>query len=138
MMEEKDKKVLKMLRAMCLDMSFKDLAMSIISKIDNRHSGSHLTTEQNDRLLSGFFDIMDTDGFMKELVPAYEKVFSDEEIDQLIGLFESPVYKLFIEKYPLVTNEAVGIMNEWMSDRKDKLEGYIETFIDEEVDKNEV
>jgi len=71
------------------------------------------------------------------LAPSYAKVFSEEEIDQLIELFESPGYRLFLERYPVVMNESVEIMNVWLSNKQVAIEEYIKKFVDEETEKED-
>jgi len=49
-MDEKDKKILKMFKAMRLDMNFKDVAMKTIKGLNNDYFESGLSTEKRNDL----------------------------------------------------------------------------------------
>ncbi|MEO1049997.1 MAG: DUF2059 domain-containing protein [Bacteroidota bacterium] len=53
--------------------------------------------------------------------PIYSKHFTEEEFDELIAFFESPIGKKFGEKTPLITQESMAAGREWGSELSEKM-----------------
>lgn len=50
---------------------------------------------------------------VKLIIPIYEKHYTEEEIDQLILFYQSPIGKKMVEKMPLVIQESMEIGQKW-------------------------
>lgn len=50
---------------------------------------------------------------IKLIVPVYEKHYTEDEIDQLILFYQSPIGKKMVEKMPLVMQESMEIGQNW-------------------------
>jgi hypothetical protein len=70
------------------------------------------------------------DAFMKEadmsqlfekVIPVYEQNFTDDDIQQLIGFYQSPVGKKMIEKMPVIMQQSMQIGSEWGKQLSEKV-----------------
>jgi hypothetical protein len=70
------------------------------------------------------------DAFMKEadmsqlfekVIPVYEQNFTDDDIQQLITFYQSPVGKKMIEKMPVIMQESMQIGSEWGKQLSEKV-----------------
>ena len=137
-MTEKDKKVMKMMKLMKTDISFQDQAVGIAKAIGSSFgiSDEELSDVLRDGFIEGYFKILDMDGLMSMVAPSYSTAFSEEEIDEMIVMFSTPVYQRFIAKTPEIMIDLVPIMGTWMANRMTEIEEYIEKFV-EKMDKED-
>jgi hypothetical protein len=70
------------------------------------------------------------DAFMKEadmsqlfekVIPVYEQNFTDDDIQQLIAFYQSPVGKKMIDKMPVIMQQSMQIGSEWGKQLSDKV-----------------
>ena len=57
-----------------------------------------------------FKDILDVDKIIEQLVPIYDKYYTEEDIKALVDFYESPVGKKQLQNTPDIMTEAVQVM----------------------------
>ena len=66
-----------------------------------------------DGFLEAFQKEIDFDVFIDMYVPIYDKYFTENEITEMIALYETPIGKKMIEKMPLILSESMQLGQEW-------------------------
>ena len=70
------------------------------------------------------------DAFMKEadisqlfeqIIPVYDQNFTDNDIQQLIAFYQTPVGKKMIEKMPVIMQQSMQIGSEWGKQLSEKV-----------------
>jgi len=56
---------------------------------------------------------INADDLIKLVIPIYEKYYSEEDIDQLINFYKSPIGKKMQEVTPLLTQESMAAGQVW-------------------------
>jgi hypothetical protein len=64
---------------------------------------------------------IDFQPLVDKVIPIYDKNFSDEDILQLLAFYQSPVGKKFVEKIPVITQEALQAGMEWGKEMSEKI-----------------
>lgn len=60
-----------------------------------------------------FIDEIDVEGMSKIIIPIYDKYFTEEDIDQLIIFYKSPIGQKMLELYPKISVEAMQAGKAW-------------------------
>jgi len=134
---EKEVKIQKMLKLMKTDKTFKDQSL-MLAKSMSESFGKEMVfdPEVQEKFLAEYFDLLDVDGMMEIVAPSYDKCFTEEEIDDMLVLFASPVYQKFVEKTPDLVKDFMEVISLWLSNRMPKIEKFIEEFMTE-LDKED-
>ena len=59
------------------------------------------------------FSVYAIDELYKHLTPVYIKYLTQEDIDELISFYESPIGKKYATKLPFITNDSMKVGAEW-------------------------
>jgi len=108
--------------------------MFVITKVEDTYEAAinqmlTMMKEQAPDSDSEFFKLMEqefTVKAMKELfhkmVPVYAKYFTQEDLEQLIAFYETPIGQKFVNTTPMVMQESMQIGQEWGMELGKKIE----------------
>ena len=135
-MTEKDKKAIKMMKLMYSDADLIDQVLPIAKALESTLPTSEFNDELRKEFFEGYLKLMDIEDLISTVAPSYSKAFSEEEIDEIIVLFENPVYRLFVSKAPEIAIDFAEIMGVWMANRMPAIDEYVNKFV-EKMDKED-
>ncbi len=70
-------------------------------------------TNVDDKFWDDFLAEIDADGMAKIVVPIYDKYFTEEDIDQIIIFYKTPIGKKMLELSPKIYIEAMEAGKLW-------------------------
>lgn len=56
---------------------------------------------------------IDAEGLVKLIIPIYDKYYSEEDLQQLIAFYETPLGKKVIEKTPYIARDSYASGEQW-------------------------
>ena len=87
-------------------------------------------TPEQEKLMNEFVDgmrqdmlsVMNQDEMMELIVPVYQKHLTKQEVKMITEFYSSPAGQAFVQKIPLVMNEAMQVGAEYGRSRQDQLQ----------------
>jgi uncharacterized protein len=74
-----------------------------------------------------FADANSTDQLISRMIPAYQKHFSAEDIDELVKFYRSPLGQKVISQMPATMSEAMEAGQQWGEDRRTQMIGSLKS-----------
>jgi hypothetical protein len=87
------------------------LGVQVAESVFKNFKAAH--PEVNEQFWSQILKKINTESLIDLILPIYEKHFTEEDIDQMIVFYNSPVGKKFISCMPQITQEAMTAGMQW-------------------------
>jgi hypothetical protein len=68
-----------------------------------------------------FMKEADASQLMDQIVPVYAESFTDDDIQQLIAFYQSPVGRKMVDKMPVIMQQSMQIGSEWGKQLSEKV-----------------
>ena len=92
-------------------------------------------TPEQEKLMGEFVDgmrqdmlsVMNQDDMMELIVPVYQKHLTKQEVKMVTEFYSSPAGQAFVQKMPVVINEAMQVGADYGRSRQDQLQKLLQT-----------
>lgn len=69
--------------------------------------------QMDEKLWQDILNSFNEEGLIKQIIPIYDKYYTEDDIDQLIAFYKTPIGKKTVEVLPAITQESMGVGQKW-------------------------